>query len=306
MIIKSRQELEKQVDFYNFLKERNSSVEGHYSLIEVDNISLISDAAFKILNECGKVILKLNTCNGLSQEILEKLAINKEIIYQFTDELNEISYTFDDLCKIYDVLETFKCITDNAENNIHKIVMVCNIITWLVWYNQKGDKNNEYATKEDIIISRSLRGSFFEGKAVCLGFALTLKVILNYLGIETTLVGGYGENEHHAWNQVKDDIYYNLDLTFDWQAFLMDLEFANTLKSDEDFYKNHSTSVSWEDYSNLKRCPKSISNNEIRYYSKTIPESLRVFLKDNQSKGLNKLLEYRQYVLDNDIPTIYK
>lgn len=60
MILKSRQELEKQVDFYNYLKERDSSIEGYFSLIELDNISLISDDAFKILNECGKVTLKLD------------------------------------------------------------------------------------------------------------------------------------------------------------------------------------------------------------------------------------------------------
>lgn len=227
------------------------------------------------------------------------MAINKKMIYQFVDEPKDNIYTIDDLNKIYNVLETFKYITDNALNNIHKIIIVCNIITWLVWYNHHADVNDEYATKEDIVNSRSLKGAFFEGKAVCNGFALALKIILNYIGIETTLVGGKGNLEFHAWNQVKDEVYYNLDLTNDWQAFLLDLPLDNILKNDEQFYKNHSVDVSWEDYTNLKKCSKSISNNDLRYYSKSIPDDLKRFLVDNQTKGLYKLLEYKKYLVDS-------
>lgn len=193
--------------------------------------------------------------------------------------------------KIYNVLESFKQITDIAENNIHKIIMVCNIITWLVWYDSKD---------EDVNNSRSLKGVFFNGQAVCHGYALALKIVLNYLGIETTIVGGYGINDYHAWNQVKDEIFYNLDITFDWQAFLVDLPLNNILKNDEQFYKNHRIDVWWEDYSNLKKCPKSISNDELRYYSKSIPDDLKIFLKENQSKGLYTLVEYKNQLLNQD------
>lgn len=300
MLIKSKQELEKQVNFYNYLKERNSSIEGHFSIIELENLEGLTDNAWKILAECGSVILKLDSCNGLSNDTLEKLAINRKIKYQFVDDRNEDGYTFDDLVTIYNILETFKCITDSAENNIHKIIMVCNIISWLVWYNEKGDISNNYSTEEDVINSRSLKGVFFNGSAVCHGYALALKIILNYLEIETTIIGGYGDSEYHAWNQVKDEIYYNIDLTCDWQAFLTDLPLNNTLKNDEQFYKNHSTKVSWEDYTNLKRCPKSISNDELRYYSKTISENLKRFLVENQIKSLYKLLEYKKYFLNSE------
>ena len=304
-MLKSKQELEKQVDFYNFLKERNLSVEGHFDIIELENLEGLTDDVWKILNECGSVILKLDSCNGLSKETLERLAINRRITYQFVDDRNEDGYTIKDLSKIYNVLETFRLITDSAENNIHKIIMVCNIITLLVWYDPKGDMSNEYSIKENIINSRSLKGILVDGKAVCLGYALALKIILNYLGIETTLVGGYSISDYHAWNQVKDENYYNLDLTLDWQAFLSDLPLNNTLKNDEQFYQNHSTDVSWEDYSNLKSCPKSISNDELRYYSKSIPEDLIKFLIENQSKGLYKIFEYKKYYLDSET-TIHK
>lgn len=291
-MLKSKQELEKQITFYNFLKERNSSIDSYFDIIELENLDGLTEDAWKILNECGSVVLKLDSCNGLSKETLERLAINRKITYQFVDDRSEDGYTIEDLFKIYNVLETFKFITASAENNIHKIIMVCYIITLLVWHDSKGDISNEYSTKEDVINSRSLKGILFDGKAVCQGYALALKIILNYLGIETTIVGGFSVSDYHAWNQVKDEVFYNLDLTLDWQAFLLDLPLNNTLKNDEQFYKNHSTEVSWEDYSNLKSCPKSIPNDELRYYTKIIPEDLKIFLLKNQSKGLYKILEY--------------
>lgn len=300
MRIKSKKELEETVGFYNFLKQQNSSIEGHLNIIELENLEGLSDNAWRILNDCGSVILKLDTCNGLSEETLKKLSLNKKITYQFVEDRNEDGYNIDDLFTIYNILETFKDITGSAENNIHKIVIVCNIITLLVWYDEKGNRNNKYSTDDRMIECRSLRGSLFSGRAVCHGYALVIKIILNYIGIETTMVGGYGLGDYHAWNQVKDDVFYNLDLTFDWLAFLNDLSFDNTLKSDEQFYLNHSIDVSWDDYTNLKKCPKSISNQDIRYYSKIIPEDLKRFLVENQTKGLYKILEYRQHFLNQE------
>lgn len=301
-----KKDLEKCVKFYKFLKENNHPIEIQLGIIELDDFEELSDDAWEMLNDCGEVILKLETCNGLSKEILKKLSINRKIIYQFFDDNNKEGYSNDDLFMIYQILETLKYVTEGAENNIHKIMIVCNIITWLVWYDSQGVMKNEHSTKEKIAETRSLKGSFFKGGAVCLGYALTLKIILNYLGIETNIIGGYGlydgKLEFHAWNQVKDDIFYNLDLTYDWQAVLSDLPFNNLLKSDEEFYKNHSTNVSWEDYTQLQKCPKSIPNLDLRYYSKSIPEDLRKFLVKNQSKGLYKILEYRQHFFEQENP----
>lgn len=296
----SKKDLENQIKFYNFLKENNYSIESHFDIIELENFEGLSDDVWKILNDCGRIILKLETCNGLSEEILKKLSTNRIITYQFVDDNNKEGYSNDDLFIIYQVLETIKYVTESAENKIHKIMLVCNIITWLVWYDCEGSMYNEHSTKDKVTETRSLKGSLFKGMAVCHGYALTLKIILNYLGIETNIIGGHGLVGFHAWNQVKDDVFYNLDLTYDWQAILADLPFNNLLKSDEEFYKNHSTNVSWEDYTQLQKCPKSIPNQDLRYYSKTIPEDLRKFLVENQSKGLYKILEYKQHYFEQE------
>ena len=276
--------LEKNIDFYNYLKQKGLSAEGYFEQIELEDFTDLSknENLYSLLNECGSVILKLNTCNGLSEEILDRLAINKKIKYQFVDDLNKEGYSLEELISIYGTLQNIKNITNDSENTIAKIVTVCVIVTYLVWINENANES----------LTRSLKGSFFSGVAVCQGYALTLKIILNYLGIETFLVGGYGVSTLHAWNQVKDNIFYNLDLAFDWQAFLTDLPLNNTLKNDEQFYGNHKKTT-FDDYTNLKECPQSISNQNLRYYTMIIPEDLRRFLVDNQMKGLSTIINYK-------------
>lgn len=276
--------LEKNIDFYNYLKQKGLSAEGYFDQIELEDFTEFSknENLYRLLNECGSVVLKLNTCNGLSEEVLARLAINQKVKYQFVEDLNNNGYSLEELVNIYNTLQTIKDITDNSETTIAKIVTVCVIVTYLVWPDENANKS----------LTRSLNGSFFSGLAVCQGYALTLKIILNYLGIETFLVAGYGDSTLHAWNQVKDGIFYNLDLTFDWQAFLMDLPLNNTLKNDEQFYETHKKTT-FDDYTNLKECPQSISNQDLRYYTMIIPEDLRRFLVDNQMKGLSTIINYK-------------
>jgi transglutaminase-like putative cysteine protease len=58
-------------------------------------------------------------------------------------------------------------------------------------------------------------GTLINGKAVCQGYADTMKLLLNLAGIEAQVVVGYA-GEPHAWNMVKiDGEYYHLDATWD-------------------------------------------------------------------------------------------
>ncbi len=63
-------------------------------------------------------------------------------------------------------------------------------------------------------------GVLVQHKAVCQGYAETLELFLNALGLENRLVFGYGYTENgrisHAWNLVKlDDNWYHIDMTWD-------------------------------------------------------------------------------------------
>ncbi|MBZ9684926.1 DUF5050 domain-containing protein [Clostridium estertheticum] len=58
-------------------------------------------------------------------------------------------------------------------------------------------------------------GTLIIGKAVCQGYADTMKLLLNLAGIEAQVVEGYAK-EPHAWNMVKiEGEYYHLDATWD-------------------------------------------------------------------------------------------
>jgi transglutaminase/protease-like cytokinesis protein 3 len=77
---------------------------------------------------------------------------------------------------------------------------------------------------KDTIPEESYReyGVFFKGTAVCDGYARTLKMFLDILGIENYYVDGKAWNflspdgVGHAWNVVKiDGKYYQVDTTWD-------------------------------------------------------------------------------------------
>lgn len=60
--------------------------------------------------------------------------------------------------------------------------------------------------------NRNAYGALVDGKAVCQGYTLTYKYLLDQAGIESYIA----QSANHAWNIVKlDGKYYNVDVTFD-------------------------------------------------------------------------------------------
>ena len=84
---------------------------------------------------------------------------------------------------------------------------------------------------------------FRDGRMVCSGYSFATYYMLNYLGVKTRIIFGYGGEtttgpENHAWNIVNlDGTWYNLDVT--WDDFSPGKkDYTYFLKNDEDF-KNH-------------------------------------------------------------------
>lgn len=97
-------------------------------------------------------------------------------------------------------------------------------------------------------------GTLINGKAVCQGYADTMKLLLNLAGIEAKVVVGYA-GEPHAWNLVKiDGEYYHLDAT--WDDPVPDagdkVRYTYFNLSDEEISKDHE----W----NRKNYPISVSD----------------------------------------------
>ncbi|MEG2769370.1 MAG: transglutaminase domain-containing protein [Oscillospiraceae bacterium] len=75
-------------------------------------------------------------------------------------------------------------------------------------------KNTDYSA--DAPDSQNVYSVFNNHKSVCAGYARSVQLLLNRLGIECTyVIGSDLENNSHAWNFVKlDGEYYHMDATF--------------------------------------------------------------------------------------------
>ena len=62
-------------------------------------------------------------------------------------------------------------------------------------------------------------GALVKKKAVCTGYAGSMKMLLNLVGIECRTAVGMSKNSGHMWNQVRlDGDWYNVDVTWDDSA----------------------------------------------------------------------------------------
>lgn len=108
--------------------------------------------------------------------------------------------------------------------------------------------NTSYDTSTDIPNSSfSPEGVFFNGIAVCQGYAEAFQLFMDALEIESIIVKGTANNISHAWNVVKiDNLWYQIDVT--WDDPIIDnqvktgtdnLTYSYFLKPDSIFYQDH-------------------------------------------------------------------
>jgi hypothetical protein len=83
-------------------------------------------------------------------------------------------------------------------------------------------------------------GILVRNTGVCAGYAHTIKLLLNKVGIECLLVSGKADGGDHAWNIVKiDNEYYHLDTTWDDPVGKEQLTYHYFNLSDEMIAVNH-------------------------------------------------------------------
>lgn len=141
-------------------------------------------------------------------------------------------------------------------------------------YYEKSDKDQQ--SEEEDKINGTMIGPLLYGTGVCSGDAWALKNVLMCLGIECRYIGAPNVNPKefgHAWNQVKlDGIWYNIDLTWDRDRIVEELETKYFLKSDEDFLKH-------EEYipkCSVNKCRETEPNAYRYLYRSRINETINV------------------------------
>ena len=166
------------------------------------------------------------------------------------EEVETIKNNIIEKCKDMDTVDQLKCINDYLIDNVRY---------------DSGNGRNVY----------NIYGTLIDGKAVCEGYARSVKYILDELNIPCIIACGIGQNstgttESHAWNYVYiNDNWYALDVTWDDPiivgegVYISDnIRYNYFLKGSDVFFKNHFEDGNIVDNSNFKYPEISKTNLE--------------------------------------------
>ncbi len=125
---------------------------------------------------------------------------NPEYLFAFYPEYNT-QYTQDDIAEFNSKVEYILSRINDNWSNVEKALFLHDWLVTHVQYDKTYSKRSAY----DAIV---------EGSAVCQGYALAYKYLMNMSGIETDVVMSDAEN--HMWNLVAiNGSYYHVDCTAD-------------------------------------------------------------------------------------------
>ncbi len=103
------------------------------------------------------------------------------------------------------------------------------------YYDKKYIDNNETGVEV-----HTAYGALIKGKAVCDGYAIAMKDMLDYVGIENIIVTGKARNQPHAWNLIKiDNKWLHTDPTWNDTEYSL---YSYYDKTSKEMLKTHS----WE------------------------------------------------------------
>lgn len=283
----------------------------------VENLKGMSIDTIKYIckNKDIKFRFVIRTLNGIDSKILEQLSENGENLefyvqgdlshfknqpdvssyncknIKFTDLDKLVPYCLEEMREFISILEPIKEQTLEAKNDIEKFSMIRKIALMRSEYDESGVVRSEKFKKGREFDTRSLKGAFLDGKAVCVGNALGFSIISEYVGLKAKSIGGKSaiDDYGHEWNQIElrdengNNNCYNYDLTNDPE--LLNKKEKNILESDEEFYKRYIP----EEWEKIGKCPQSIPN-ELIYNA-----SLKRALKGKEEIKSNQFIFYGDY-----------
>lgn len=165
----------------------------------IEDVDLISNDRI-LLSNINNFVNPYNSFQDIETTRYEALGkVTIKISYTYSKkQIDEIDNKINQIIK--------EKINDTMTNE-NKIKVIHDYIIETTKYDSnKSDKNI------DKYQSHIAYGPLFEGYGLCNGYADTMKLFLNKLGIESIKVS----SENHIWNLVKiDDKWFHLDLTWD-------------------------------------------------------------------------------------------
>lgn len=308
--------------YISLMKSENALNKINYLALTVDEIKYL-DEMLNInekhkLNKCG-IYLYLNNPTELNYDEYRNLIKSFNIYSVVVNGLVKTTINENDkFAKIidsrlwYEYLKNLDKLTMNIEeilisdNDIEKKMfsILCKRIVQNVTYDMGADelfyKNKKYHSERatDEIIG------VIDGKCVCRGYAGIVRDGCAILGINAIVVYGSNGIEGHAWNQIKlDGQWYNVDITWDANGILKNIDTYWFLTSDADFnrygiltntgnmfHKNYSLGRSNENI-----CSTSVSKDKIQNYlnieenkKRNWLEKITQKLREKSERGVKK------------------
>lgn len=183
--------------------------------------------------------LYTNTFSEVDENSLEKFNISEIVIG--SKENSNASILSPSQYKI--LRYTLDSIVSDIEPSLpeqDKFKAVYSKLAHMITYDYEAiDEKTEYA-KENANKCRNTENALLCGKAVCAGYAETLKQALSLVNIESHYISSQpdSDNDTHAYNIVKiNGNWYNADLTWDYEYIRNKTSPKYCLKSDKDFKK---------------------------------------------------------------------
>ncbi len=172
-----------------------------------ERIEMIDISAYRLDLEGTK-----NLIYGVLNEYPDLYYVKREFSYSPGEYINAViltyNDTYDDAAFQKGVSSALACV-DNQMSDLEKAVVLHDYLTVNCEYDYENLNAN---TIPDA--SYSAYGVFAERIAVCQGYALAYKYLLNQVGIDCYMVTS--DSMNHAWNMiVLDGQYYQVDVTWD-------------------------------------------------------------------------------------------
>lgn len=146
-------------------------------------------------------IINLENCNGITTDTIETLKKSPlDIKFKIQGDLygtksldpkdqETYNYTVDEMGKIISVFEEIGKEMPNELTDIGKFLYIYRVLCESIEYKELIPANTEDLLESNGM-QRSLYSTLLNGDGVCVGYALTLKNILNYYDINCIQVGG--------------------------------------------------------------------------------------------------------------------
>lgn len=185
-------------------------------ILEIENIKVLENSEFDgILEKINIKGVIVNDLTGITRENLTELPFKLGMKGESISD-NGKFYSMETMCEILSIMENIKNSIPKDATDLEKFMTVYKTLGMAADYDYSGCDGKE----DDMNETRSIKCALIDGRAVCVGYALTLMHVLKYVGIDARCVSGLfiGETGKigHEWNQVKiDGIWYNTDLTGD-------------------------------------------------------------------------------------------